>query len=234
MKSTKEKTLQKVFQEFLAEQQSILKPQTYSGSKLAINYFERYLNGYGSENLTEKELERYEELSEGKGKEYCEIFGPRQLGLREMENFLGCFMVLQAETSKNFLIVVGRVMHKLVKWLHEKGYMVDDDYMTIDKRVKILKADLPAAVEVSGLMSAYAAKSLRGKYTEELASRFSIKKSEPGELWLEDFKSTGELIGPVLVSEKISSMCKVGWTISLWVAKTGNVWRILKSGNMYP
>ncbi|WP_156151143.1 hypothetical protein [Methanosarcina sp. Kolksee] len=58
MKSTKEKTLQKVFQEFLAEQQSVLKPQTYSGSKLAINYFERYLNGYGSENLTETELER--------------------------------------------------------------------------------------------------------------------------------------------------------------------------------
>jgi hypothetical protein len=79
----KEKTLHKVFQEFLAEQQSILKLQTYSGSKLAINYFERYLNGYGSENLTEKELEKYEVLSEGKGKEYCEIFSPTQIRLRE-------------------------------------------------------------------------------------------------------------------------------------------------------
>lgn len=234
MKSTKEKTLQKVFQEFLAEQQSVLKPQSYSGNELAINYFERYLNGYGSENLTEKELERYEKLSEGKGKEYSEIFGPRQLGLREMENFLGCFMVLRVEASKNFLTVVGRVMHKLVKWMHEKGYMADDDYEAMDKRVKELKADLPIAVEVNGLMSAYAANSPRGKYTEELASRFSIKKIEPGELWLEDFKSTGELIGPVLVSEKISSMCKIGWTVVLRLGKTGNVWRVIDSKAVYP
>lgn len=34
MKNTKEKTLKKVFQEFLAEQQSILKPQTFQGVSL--------------------------------------------------------------------------------------------------------------------------------------------------------------------------------------------------------
>jgi hypothetical protein len=118
--------------------------------------------------------------------------------------------------------------------MHEKGYMADDDYEAMDKRVKELKADLPIAVEVNDLMSAYAAKSPRGKYTEELASRFSIKKIEPGELWLEDFKSTGELIGPVLVSEKISSMCKIGWTVVLRLGKTGNVWRVIDSKAVYP
>lgn len=234
MKSTKEETLEKVFQEFLAEQQSFLKPQTYPGSKLAINYFERYLNGYGSENLTEKELERYEELSEGKGREYCEIFGPSQLGLREMESFLGRFMVLRVEASKNFLTVVGRVMHKLVKWLHEKGYIADDNYETMDRRVKELKADLPIAVEVGNLMSKYAAKSPRGKYTKELNSRFTIKKIEPGKLWLEDFKGSGELTEPVLVPEGISSMCKISWTVVLWIGKTGNVWKIIDSKAVYP
>jgi len=39
----------------------------------------------------------------------------RPLELREMEDFLGFFIVLKVETSKNFLKVVGRVMHKLVK-----------------------------------------------------------------------------------------------------------------------
>lgn len=234
MKSTKEKTLQKVFQEFLAEQQSVQKPQAYSGSKLAINYFERYLNGYGSENLTEKELERYEELSEGKGKEYCEIFGPSQLGLKEMEFFLGRFMVLRVEASKNFLTIVGRVMHKLVKWLHEKGYMSDDDYKTIDRRVKELKADLPIAVEVDNLMSEYAAKSPSGKYTEELNSRFTIKKIAPGKLWLEDLIEPGKLAGPVLVPEGISSMCKIGWTVVIWIGKTGDLWRVIDSTAVYP
>ena len=47
-----------------------------------------------------------------------------------MEDFLGTFVVLNVETSENFLKVVGRVMHKLVKWLHDKGYMADDDYET--------------------------------------------------------------------------------------------------------
>ena len=87
--------------------------------------------------------------------------------------------------------------------------MTDDDYETIDKRVKELKADLPAAVEASGLISEYAVKSPHGKYDKELNSRFTIKKIESGELWLEDFENTGELTGPVLVSEEISSLCRV-------------------------
>ena len=75
-------------------------------------------------------------------------------------------MVLKIETSKNFLKIVGRVMHKLVKWLHEKGYMADEDYVIIDKRVKELKVDLPAAVEANGLILEYAAKYPHGRYTE--------------------------------------------------------------------
>ena len=112
--------------------------------------------------------------------------------------------------------------------------MTDDDYETIDKRVKELKADLPAAVEASGLISEYAVKSPHGKYDKELNSRFTIKKIESGELWLEDFESTGELTGPVLVSEEISSLCRVGWTVVLRIGKIGDKWRILESGNMYP
>lgn len=151
-----------------------------------------------------------------------------------MESFLGRFMILRVETSKNFLTVVGRVMHKLVKWLHEKGYMADDGYKKMDKRVKELKIGLPIAVEVNGLMSEYAAKSPRGKYTEELNSRFTIKKIEPGKLWLEDLIDPGKLTGPVLVSEGIGSMCKTGWTLVLWIGKTGSVWKIIDSKAVYP
>ena len=72
MKNRKKKLLQKVFQEFLAEQQSILKPQTYSGSKLSINYFERYLNGYGSRILQRKLFEANNEVI-GKYKKSSEM-----------------------------------------------------------------------------------------------------------------------------------------------------------------
>ncbi|HII00206.1 TPA: hypothetical protein HA351_00660 [Methanosarcinaceae archaeon] len=239
MKSTVEKTINDVFEEFLAEQKQNLKPQSYSGYETAMSYFERFLDVYGperleKEGLTEADLELYEELYEEEGTEYCEIFGPGQIGYAEMEGFLAEYVILNAATSKNFLKVVGRVMHKLVQWLHEKGYMADEVYEKTNERVNELKADLPATMEVSKLMSEYATKSPRGKYTEELNSRFNIKKIEPGKLWLEDFLGSGELIGPVFVSEKISSMCRVGWTFVLWIGKKGDEWRILDSRAVYP
>lgn len=77
-------------------------------------------------------------------------------------------------------------------------------------------------------------KSPHEKYAKELNSRFTIKKIESGELWLEDFESTGELTGPVLVSEEISSLCRVGWTVVLRIGKIGDKWRIINSKAVYP
>ncbi len=239
MKSTVEKTINDVLEEFLAEQKQNLKPQSYSGYETTMKYFERFLDFYGperleEEDLTEEELELYEELSEEEGTEYCDIFGPGHIGYAEMEEFLGGYVILNAATSKNFLKVVGRAMHKLVQWLHENGYMADEVYEKTNERVNELKADLPATMEVSKLMSEYATKSPRGKYTEELNSRFNIKKIEPGKLWLEDYIVSKELIGSVLVSGEISSMCRVGWTVVLWMGKKGDVWRIIGSKGVYP
>ena len=75
---------------------------------------------------------------------------------------------------------------------------------------------------------------VKTRYTSEIDSSFNIVKIEPGKLWLEDYLESGETIGPVLVSEEISSMCKVGWTVSLWVVKTGRGWRILETGYVRP
>ena len=237
--SESEPKIKQILEEFLAEQKQNLKPQSYSGYETAMRYFERFLDFYGmerleEEDLTEEDRELFEELYEEEGTEYCEIFGPGHIGFREIESFLGEYVILNAATSKNFLKVVGRVMHKLVQWLHEKGYMVDEVYEKTNERVNELKADLPATMEVSKLMSEYATKSPRGKYTEELNSRFTIKKIEPGKLWLEDFLGSGELIGPVFVSGEISSMSRVGWTVVLRIGKQGDVWRISGSTGVYP
>ena len=63
MKNQKKKRLYRKFsRNSWLNSRAILKPQTYSGSKLSINYFERYLNGYGSENLTEKAFEANNEV----------------------------------------------------------------------------------------------------------------------------------------------------------------------------
>ncbi len=234
MKNIVEKTLKDVFQEFLDEQKQNLKPQSYSGYERTVNYFMHYLNSYAPEHLDEEDLELYDEFSQGDDLEYCEIFDIRHIGYGEIEEFLGVYVIVNKTDSKNFLKVMGRVMYRLVTWLHEKGYINDVAFEKTDKRVKKLKCDLPIAVEVSSLISEYAMKSPHGKYAKELDSRFTIKKIEPGELWLEDFKSTGEYTGPVLVSEEISSLCRVGWTVVLRIGKTGDKWGIIDSKAVYP
>jgi len=239
MQDTTEKTIADVLDEFLAEQKQNLKPQSYSGYETIMKYFERFLDVYGperlaEEDLAEEDLDLYDELFAEEDLGYCEIFGPRHIGYVEMERFLAEYVILNAATSKNFLKVAGRVMHKLVQWLHEKGYMVDEVYEKTNKRVNELKADLPATMEVSKLMSEYAAKSPRGNYTEELRSRFTIKKIEPGKLGLEDFMNPEKITVPVLVSEEISSKCRAGWTVVLRIGKNGDEWKILDSRAVYP
>jgi len=72
------------------------------------------------------------------------------------------------------------------------------------------------------------------KYTEELSGDFRIDEIEPGKLWLSEDFILGQAVGPVIVSEEISSKVKVGWTVYLIVGKTGKTWKPLAVGSVYP
>ena len=227
------KTIKEVLEEFLAEQQARLSSKTYSGYEEAIYYFEKYLNGWAHKYLSEEDKIRLNEVYEREGKKYCEVFDPEYIRALEIKDFLGYFMIRNVLASKTFLETVGKVMHKLVKWMHEKTYMSYEDYEAMNLLVKRLKVDMPVAEEVSDLLCLYALSHPVEDYSETLDDFFIITGIKPGKLWFESY-SDGRNTGPVLVSEKISFMCKVGWTICLLLAKTGNNWRILESGNMYP
>lgn len=227
------KTIKEVLDEFLFEQQARLSSKTYSGYEEAIYYFEEYLNGWAYKCLGEKDQIRLNEFYEEGGKKYCEVFGPKHIRILEIKEFLGHFMIRNVLASKNSLETVGKVMHKLVKWMHEKAYMSYDDYEALNLLVKRLKVDVPVAEEVSDLLCLYALSHPVKDYSETLDDFFIITGIKTGKLWFESY-SDGRNIGPVPVSEKISSMCKVGWTICLLLSKIGNNWRILESGNMYP
>jgi hypothetical protein len=88
---------------------------------------------------------------------------------------------------------------------------------------------------VTDLIYDYVAKHpVETNYTSDFDAYFEIVKIEPGKLWLEDYLESGKEVGPVIVSEEISSKCKFGWPVSLCIAKTGKVWRILESGYVLP
>lgn len=69
---------------------------------------------------------------------------------------------------------------------------------------------------------------------DRLSGYFKIEKIEPGKLWLFEYYTLGQTVGPVIVSQEISSKEKVGWTVYLSVGKTGATWQPLLAGLAYP
>lgn len=106
--------------------------KTYSGYEEAIYYFEEYLNGWAHKYLSEEDKSRLTEFYEREGMKYCEVFDPEYIRALEIKDFLGHFMIRNVLASKTFLETVGRVMHKLVKWMNEKNYMDYEKYEAIN------------------------------------------------------------------------------------------------------
>jgi hypothetical protein len=229
-----EKTVRDIFREFLNEQQSLLNPKKYEEYEETISFLEDYLDGYGRGYLSWEEEELLDEIYEEEDREYCDVFGSKFVGSSQIRDFLEDFMIRKTITSSDSLRNMAAIMHKFVKWLHEKGYMEDKEYEYTAPLVDRLRNDLPKTKEVTHLLHKYAWEHTVHGYTEELNSGFIVNRVEPGKLWFEDFVNLHEIIGPVIVSEEISSMCEPGWMISLQLGKVGDEWRILGNGNMFP
>jgi len=228
------KTINHVFDEFLKEQQARLKPRTYEGYGDAMHLFKECLNGYAHQYLNEKDSKLFDKLYNGENKEYCEIFGPDKIGSSEMGEFLDYFMIKKVMGSKELMKTVGRVMRKFVKWMHEKGYMPEEEFEDTAELVDELKDELPKVEEISGLIYDYIQNNPIDDFTENVHGYFRVTKIESRKLWLEDHMRDKRTVGPVSVSTEISSMCKVGWVINLDLGKTGKSWKMLESGNVYP
>jgi len=226
------KTIKDVFNEFLAEQEARLKPRTYSGYYETIELFEDCLNGYGHNSLSIEESERFDELY-GDKKDFCEVFGPDVIDSAQIAEFLDYFMIKKVIASDTLLKTVGTVTRKLVKWLGEKGYVFEEDYDNMIDVVDKLKADMPAVAELADLIYDYIYQSSDVDFEETKDGYFKVADIKPGELWLGDYGGSKKLVGPVIVSEEISSKCKKGWSINLLLGKTGKDWQMIESGYVY-
>jgi len=229
------KTIKQVFGEFLKEQRGRLKPGTARGYEDAIRLFEGYMNGYAANYLDKKERARLRKAEEEDKKEFCELFGPDRIGSSEISEFLDYYMIKKVIGSKELMKTVGRVMSKFVKWMHDKGYMEEEEFEASEVTVDELKDDLPMVEELACLIYDFIENNPpEEKVGEEKDSYFRVTKIGPGKLWLEDYLTGGKAIGPVPVSGKISSGCKEGWVICLTLGKTRRGWRMISVGNVYP
>jgi len=229
------KTIKQVFGEFLKEQRGRLKSGTVRGYEDAIRLFEGYMNGYAANYLDKKERAGLRKAEEEDKKEFCELFGPDRIGSSDISEFLDYYMIKKVIGSKELMKTVGTVMRKLVKWMHDKGYMDEDEFEASELTVDELKDDLPAVAEMADRIFELIEDSPpEEKVGEERDSYFRITRIAPGKLWFEDYMTGGKEIGPVPVSGEISAGCKEGWVICLTLRRTRRGWRMLQVGNVYP
>jgi hypothetical protein len=224
------KTIKKVFNEFLKEQKAHLSQRTLRGYEDAIFLFQSYLNEYASQYLDERETE----IFENKGKEFCEVFSPDQIGSTEINEFLNYFIIRKVMGSKELMKNVSRAMKKLVKWMNEKGYMAGEEYELGTEIADRAKADLPQCEELANLILEACEYGEYEEYSEKVDGYWQVTKIQSGKLWLEDYSGSRKKIGPVPVDHEISSLCKVGWVINLVLGRTRRGWIMLESGNVYP
>lgn len=228
------KTIETVLKEFLDEQRQRLKPRTYRDYEDVMNLFMEYLNSYAYLRLGTEDAERFDTLYKKEGKEYYEIFGPEYIGDFEVEDFLSDYIIRKVSAGVDFMKASVRVTKKLVKWLHAKGYMDDEVYEEIEENVPELRFGVPEAKELAFLLTQYIESHPVKKYTEELSGYFQIDEIKLGKLWISEDLILGQAVGPVIVSEEISSIAKVGWTVYLTVGKTGKTWKLLGAGSVKP
>lgn len=228
------KTIETVLKEFLDEQHQRLKPRTYRDYEDVVNIFMHYLNSYAYLRLGKDDAELFDTLYKKEGKEYCEIFGPEYIGDFEVEDFLSDYVIRKVSAGVDFMKTIVRVINKLVKWLHANGYMEDEDYEETEENIHQLKSEVPEAKGFAFLLTEYIESHPVKKYTEELSGYFRIDEIKPGKLWISEDLISGQAVGPVIVSEEISSKAKVGWTVYLTVGNTGKTWKLLGAGSVNP
>ena len=227
-------TISEVLAEYLRAETSRLAPKTLARYTDVIGLFTHSLNGYAANSLSQFERARFDKHFNAEGeehREFCDLFGPEHI-FENVGEFLNYFMVSKVMAGADTLRASGTVMKKLAKWLAEHDYVSTDDAAFAVEQGTDAARDLPAAEKLSTLLYDLTA----GRHEprdSDIEGRFSITKIEPGRIWLQD-EDDGENYGPILLSEKATKLCRVGWTISGAVRKSGSRCVLVEAFQVYP
>ena len=223
-----------VLAEYLRAEKSRLAAKTHARYTDVIGLFTHSLNGYAASSLSQFERARFDKHFDAKGdqhREFCDIFGPEHI-LENVGEFLNYFMVSKVIVGADTLRASGTVMKKLAKWLVEHEYVKSDDADVAIEKGSDAARDLPAAEKLSTLLYDLTAGRLEPR-DSDIEGRFSITKVEPDRIWLQD-EDDGENYGPILLTEKVTKLCRVGWIISGAVRKSGNRCVLVEAFQVYP
>lgn len=224
------KTINEAFLEFLKEQKEDPSPRTYNDYENIISLFEEYLDVCASDDLYEEDKELYKEKQEKEHKEYCQIFDLAYIAPSDIEYLLEDYLINDFGASATFVEASRRFFRKFLPWAYEKGYLDPENYNELVEVVggirKKSKKTISQVQEFDRALCDYVDANPAEESPEWKGGDFEIRRIEPGKLWVEDYLDPHREIGPVKVSEEVSSLAKVGWYINFGIEKVGDFWQI--------
>lgn len=226
-------TIDEAFEAFLAEQRERLSPKTLRNYEDVVHLLRSSLNGYAYQSLDGLEEKRWRKAFDAGDEEaFTRLFGPEKI-VENLGEFLGYFMVRKVMAGQELLRASGTVTKKLAAWLHEQGYITDEQRESATDRGADAARDLPDADRLGSLLHDAMQKTPRFEVDdipEEhwIEDFLAIERVEPGKLWFEGG------IGPVAVSKEASDLAQLGWGVNVGLAQWRGRWYIVELGFVYP
>jgi hypothetical protein len=226
-------TIDEALDAFLAEQRKRLSAKTLRNYEDVVSLLRSSLNGYAYQSLDGLEEKRWRKAFDAGDEEaFTRLFGPEKI-VENLGEFLGYFMVRKVVAGRELLRAAGTVTKNLASWLHEQGYISEDERADAVERGGDAARELPRADRLGELLHDEMVKTPPFDPDdipdEDWVEDFlAIERVEPGALWFEGG------IGPVRVSKKASDLAEVGWSVNIVLARLRGEWRIVELGFVYP
>ena len=227
-------TIRAVLSAYLADEERRLAARTYRQYAEVIELLRHSLNGYGPNSLDPADQEiwdMHDNAPDGSEREFCDIFGPEHI-LPNVGEFLNYFMIRKVMAGADLRRTAGTVVKKLATWLGARAYASADQVGDSVERGSDAARDLPRAEKLATLLYEHASCKYQPK-DSDIEDHFLITRVEPGKLWLDGFDAD-RTVGPIALPEVATKLCRVGWSISGAVRKSGNKWLLVAAWNVYP
>src|SRR6266446_10882905 len=110
--------IKEVFDQFLADQKSKLAPKTYRDYESVMDLFERQLDGYAWNNISDG-TKAYDEAKQ-KGRSFVDLYDHTHIESNVRE-FLDYFVLRKVMAGNEFILkTCPRVIRKLLRWMRTK------------------------------------------------------------------------------------------------------------------
>ncbi|MFO8059710.1 MAG: hypothetical protein R6U70_03510 [Bacillota bacterium] len=232
-------SIDQVLDEFIEEQRNRFKTATVSKYERVIGLLRKHLNDCAYQGLDTPDRVLFERHCSAEGEQrldFCQIFGPEMI-IYELDRFLGHSIIRKSMVSETLKRAAGTVTKRLSKWLGERGYIEEElAGKGIDKGAGAVQ-NIPRAERATDRLYTCL---YRGELDEipddDLLDfdQYTIVRTEPGTLWLEQaWSSDGSLIR-VPVPEQVFDLLEEGWEVGCTLARIDGQWRMIQIGNVYP